>query len=572
MNYLDDNNENEIELPQFGPASNEAENDKPESQTIPNLDKKSILKELGIPVFDETKVNEFVVAGLSKENNYEWIATSDLESSENFGIVLNNMVLIKDLQFKEVVENFDVYTSMVQKDSQPGQGIYGHDLIAGAKRNILLASGDSVKIDNATLAVIKEDEADFNRLFSGKEYQELKLSQLTVHISPDTKETLKRLLDESGLDGEKIINDNIGEIYPKGLTRYALDDETNVSDEDYGYESPSEPFEPDEPIEPIEINETIEIEPVDQIHHNDSGVHSRQSYTMGGNGGAIPQQGETYRKNMAEIQNGVGNLAGGVASLVGGGAALTGVLAHKAGSFLKSLTTGLNNQFSAGREEARAQGASQGQMNQSEMTASPQAESEPVIAREQPLTYGLPAPSKSPDNFLFKQMEARREEYSRSISDFWAHEKIKPIKSQIEALARESGVSVSEMNQKVTHEPEYAYLRESIRHAVDADSELKDTLRTADSNFDEWIETYQVLKDKQERVVDPEAAEMLDNELENQRAQMEEAVSEAPPGEGMFSKLEELKMKLKEIVEKIREVISKWTSTNDNESGNSPAP
>ncbi|QTP13347.1 hypothetical protein [Serratia symbiotica] len=528
MNYLDDNNENVIELPQFGPASNEAENDTAERLVIPDYEKKEFLHENGIPVYDKDNEDQFAVAGLLEATDGEWVAVEDIDEAEVFGIVRNKVIIEREDSFEKLVANYHIIIATITHEVKPQ--LNEHDLLAGAKSTLELSSGDLIEIDNLTRDHIKINDKGFSEPeWSDAEFEELKLKDGSVHITPDTKERIIRELNRNGKDGAGILEENIGETYPAGSRTYHF--------------------------------ENVEIDP------NDDG-DARQRFTVGANGGAMPQQAQTYKKNMAEVQNGVGHLAGGVASLVGGGAALTGVLAHKAGAFLKSLSTGLTDR----NETVKADNSSRNKMSQNEMTASPQAESEPVITNDQPMTYGLPAPSKSPDNFLFEQMEARREEYSNSIRDFWAHEKIKPIKSQIEALARESGVSVSEMNQKVTHEPEYAYLRESIRHAVETDSELKDTLRTADSNFDEWIETYQVLKDKQERVVDPEAADMLDNELENQRAQMEEAVSEAPPGEGMFSKLEELKMKLKEIVEKIREVISKWTSSNDNESGNSPAP
>ncbi|MEA9392199.1 hypothetical protein SJI19_16870 [Acerihabitans sp. TG2] len=519
MSYSDDLND-DFDIPVFTPKENEIEVNSARPLSTPEINIEEVLKEKDIPIYDGSGEANLSVGGLKKNESDEWEVVDELEAAQEYGIFQKEQLVYQNVSIVHVIAHF----SNIANNAEFENFNQNFSLSSDKVSPLFLESGETITITNQLKDKIERDSSDFNKADSVNEhFEEVKLSDKNAHVRT---ETLRDLANEA--DDPQTVYKNQGQSFPPGSRTLHF--------------------------------ENVDVDPMD-------GGEPHQRFTLGGSGGAPAPQG-TYRKNMADVRNGVDHLAGGIASLIGGGAALTGVLANRAGTFMKSVSSGLQNQTpshpKADSPEAEAtQPIADVEGNKSERDFS---------ESDSPIIYSLPSPSKSPDNFLFGQMEARRDAYRESIDTFWAHEKVKPIKSQIEALARENGISVTEMNQKISHDPEYAYIRETIQNAVENDTELKDTLKTADNNLDEWIETYQVLKDKQQRVVDHDASEHIDSELEKQREQMEEVVADAPPGEDMFSKLEEFKMRIKEIVEKIREAISRFTSSKGQESENAPSP
>lgn len=534
MNYEDDANEIS-ELPTFGPIPSVENSEEVKKIEIPQVDKIEVLKENNIPIYDASNEDQYALAGLTKaSDDAEWEIVDDLESAQHYGIVFKRGILYESENFHEAVEAGRQINWNFSTDSPPD---WLQDFLKDTVHNLAMESGDSVQIDNSIKREIDKDEYDFAREHSVNEhFEELKLQDRNIYIRP---ETLERI-NAQATDPE-VVNSNIGQSFPPGsrATHFGSGSVENDT-----------------------------AQPIQQ-------PYQQPGYSQSPHGPETIQHA-AYRQNMAEIGNGAASLVGGAASLIGGGAALTGVLADKAGSLLKSVSQRLRTRSGPvsdpSSEDATFEDASFGS------AAMKKAGFKGAIITPDATVYQLENIGKgkvsphSPDKFMMNHLEQCREDYLKDIQQFWSHEKIKPIKEQIETLAHEQGISVSDMRQKVEREPDYAYLRNAIQGAVASDDSLSKVLKDADSNMDDWLETYEILKDKQERIVHPEAAQEMNEELGQQQEAMEDAVGEAPPGTDHFSKLEEFKMRLKEIVEKIREAISKLMPGKSQDVDNSPSP
>lgn len=538
MNYEDDANENS-ELPAFGPLPPKDDLEEVKKMEVPKIDKEEILKENNIPIYDASNEEQYALAGLTKaSDDSEWEIVDDLESAQHYGIVFKRGILYESENFHEAVEAGRQINWNFSTDSPPD---WLQEFLKDTVHNLAMESGDSVQIDNSIKREIDKDEHDFARGDSVNEhFEELKLQDRNIYIRP---ETLERI-NAQAADPE-VVNSNIGQSFPPGsrATHFGSSNGNGSSSADYDT-----------------------TQPYQQPYQQPGYSHSSH--------GPETIQHAAYRQNMAEIGNGAVTLVGGAASLIGGGASLTGVLADKAGSFLKSVTERLRTR--SGRasnpsfEDAQFEDASFGS------AAMEKAGFKGAIITPDATVYQLENIGKgkphSPEKFMMNHLDQCREDYVSDMQKFWTHEKIKPIKEQIETLAQEQGISVTEMRQKVERESDYAYLRNAIQGAVESDESLSKVLKDADSNMDDWLQTYEILKDKQERIVHPEAAQEMDEELGKQQDAMEEAVGEAPPGTDHFSKLEEFQMRIKEIIEKIREVISKLMPGKSQDAENSPSP
>lgn len=532
MNYEDDANEIS-ELPNFGPISSVENDEEVKKKENPQIDKAEILKENDIPVYDASNEEQYALAGLTKaSDDSEWEIVDDLESAQYYGIVYKRGILFTSENFNEAVDAGRMININFSTNSPPD---WLHEFLKDTVHDLAMKSGDSVQIDNSIKREITKDEYDFAREDSVDEhFEELKLQDQNIYIRP---ETLKRI-NEQAADPE-VVNSNIGQSFPPGSRAMHFGSGSVDYDTAQPYQQP----------------------------------YQQPGYSRSPHGPEAIQHA-AYRQNMAEIGTGAATLVGGAASLIGGGAALTGVLAGKAGSLLKNVTERLRTR--SGRasnpsfEDAQFEDASFGS------AAMEKAGFKGAIITPDATVYQLENIGKgkphSPEKFMMNHLDQCREDYVSDMQKFWTHEKIKPIKEQIETLAQEQGISVTEMRQKVERESDYAYLRNAIQGAVESDESLSKVLKDADSNMDDWLQTYEILKDKQERIVHPEAAQEMDEELGKQQDAMEEAVGEAPPGTDHFSKLEEFQMRIKEIIEKIREVISKLMPGKSQDADNSPAP
>lgn len=539
MNYEDDANENS-ELPAFGPLPPKDDLEEVKKMEIPKIDKEEILKENNIPIYDASNEAQYALAGLTKaSDDSEWEIVDDLESAQHYGIVFKRGILFESESFHEAVEAGRQINWNFSTDSPPD---WLYDFLKDTVHNLAMESGDSVQIDNSIKREIDKDEYDFARGDSVNEhFEELKLQDRNIYIRP---ETLERI-NAQAADPE-LINSNIGQSFPPGSRSTHFGSGYVEHDTTQPYQQP----------------------------------YQQAGYSQSPHGPETIQHA-AYRQNMAEIGNGAVTLVGGAASLIGGGASLTGVLADKAGSLLKSVTQKILNRSghasSSPTKDASFDNASFDDASFGSSLAGKDGFKGAIITPDATV-YQLEnnergnAKPHSPDRFMMNHLEQCHDDYLKEIQKFWSHEKIKPIKEQIETLAHEQGISVSDMRQKVEHEPDYAYLRNAIQGAVASDDTLSKVLKDADANMDDWLETYEILKDKQERIVHPEAAQDMDDELGKQQKAMEDAVGEAPPGTDHFSKLEEFKMRIKEIVEKIREMISKLMPGNSHDVENSPTP
>jgi hypothetical protein len=538
-----------IDLPNFIPESNVIDINDAKIPAASDIKMNEYLLALGIPIYDEEKENkgnDLSVVGINLIPRINtWAFVDNINDAKAYGIFKGDELISVHGSVEELVEHFNEVSQNASLDTVTNETPLDREALT----YLTFKSGDKIEIDSDLNYRMFGDTLRFklNKECENERFDEIKLETSSVYLTPETLSRLK----EKGIDPE-IIEKNKGDVFPRSIEDTNVDEISSLINQD-GI-----------PASINKLNENV----------NPNGFSDEYR----------PQTQPSYRQDMADVKNGADHLVSSVASLVGGGAALTGVLINQAGRFLKGISNKIeafNSKNSSINEKTTASDHEEPKSRVSDVEPTQAKEvvkevGDGIQAHQEPHNEDIDLgesqrKSKSVDDFLFTQMSASRDAYKQEIDNFWKNEKIIPIKEQIDALAKEQGVPVAELNQKISHDTEYEYIRDAIQRAVDGSAHLQDNLTEADSHLNDWIDTYEILKDKSERTISTEVSENIENELDKQKLDMEEVVAESPMGDGMFSKLEEFSMRIKEIVEKIREFVSKLTSGKNDSFDNSPS-
>jgi hypothetical protein len=195
------------------------------------------------------------------------------------------------------------------------------------------------------------------------------------------------------------------------------------------------------------------------------------------------------------------------------------------------------------------------------LTREAQPAPEPAPTREAPapMTAVLPRLSE----YRIGQVEKAAEAFGREQDAFWSSSnKLTALRSEMERLAKERGLSISDVTEKMKPGGDFAELREKFNAAVAENPDASTRKRAMDKALDSFVRQY---GRAQEEVLNPEQEgnphyEGLKKRLESSHDSMKSKTAGVPAfananGSLEASHFEKLREAVKQIMERVKAVV-----------------
>lgn len=269
----------------------------------------------------------------------------------------------------------------------------------------------------------------------------------------------------------------------------------------------------------------------------------------GGAPGAGPSQGQQ------QVKTGAQALAEGGLSLLGGAAVLTGAAFAAGGKVASSLA-----------------GVFSGRDNDAEMLESSGLTDAPPAG-----VAVLPRISE----YRVDQADKAANAYADAMKKLWGSGGLPSVRKEIEERARQTGLSVEDVMDKMKPNGEMAGLHEKFRTAVAESPDAQAHKKAMDKALDGWVRQY---GRGQEELLNPETGgnphfEALRDRLDQTRERMKKSTANTPLFEGEErSHAEKLRETILRIMEKLKEIARDFVSLvrgkggADVEADNAPSP
>lgn len=263
-------------------------------------------------------------------------------------------------------------------------------------------------------------------------------------------------------------------------------------------------------------------------------------------GGMIPGAGPT--QGQQQVKTGVQALAEGGMSLLGGAAALTGAALKAGGKVASSLAGALRERDGSEAQEAPAAGVA-------------------VLPRI--------------SEYRVDQAEKAANAYEDAMQKLWESGNLPNVRKEIEERARQTGLSVEDVMDKMKPNGEMSDLHEKFRSAVAESPDAQTNKKAMDKALDGWVRQY---GRGQEELLNPETEgnphfEALRDRLDNSHRRMQKNTANAPLFEGEDkSHAEKLRETIQRIMEKLKEIAKDFVNMvrgkkgADAEADNDPRP
>lgn len=176
------------------------------------------------------------------------------------------------------------------------------------------------------------------------------------------------------------------------------------------------------------------------------------------------------------------------------------------------------------------------------------------------------------------QAEKAANGYSEAMQKLWASGSLPNVRKEIEERARQTGLSVEDVMDKMKPNGEMADLADKFRSAVAASPDAQTHKKAMDKAFDGWVRQY---GRGQEELLNPETDgnphfEGLRDRLDKSFGRMQKSTSEVPLFEGEDkSHAERLREIVQRIMEKLKEIAKDFVSMvrgKGAEDDNAPSP
>lgn len=263
-------------------------------------------------------------------------------------------------------------------------------------------------------------------------------------------------------------------------------------------------------------------------------------------GGMIPGAGPT--QGQQQVKTGAQALAEGGMSLLGGAAALTGAALKAGGKVASSLAGALRERDGSEAQEAPAAGVA-------------------VLPRI--------------SEYRVDQAEKAANAYEDAMQKLWESGNLPNVRKEIEERARQTGLSVEDVMDKMKPNGEMSDLHEKFRSAVAESPDAQTNKKAMDKALDGWVRQY---GRGQEELLNPETEgnphfEALRDRLDNSHRRMQKNTANAPLFEGEDkSHAEKLRETIQRIMEKLKEIAKDFVNMvrgkkgADAEADNDPRP
>ncbi|MFA7522755.1 MAG: hypothetical protein WCY71_07535 [Halothiobacillaceae bacterium] len=263
-------------------------------------------------------------------------------------------------------------------------------------------------------------------------------------------------------------------------------------------------------------------------------------------GGMIPGAGPT--QGQQQVKTGAQALAEGGMSLLGGAAALTGAALKAGGKVASSLAGALRERDGSEAQEAPAAGVA-------------------VLPRI--------------SEYRVDQAEKAANAYEDAVQKLWESGNLPNVRKEIEERARQTGLSVEDVMDKMKPNGEMSDLHEKFRTAVAESPDAQTNKKAMDKALDGWVRQY---GRGQEELLNPETEgnphfEALRDRLDNSHGRMQKNTANAPLFEGEDkSHAEKLRETIQRIMEKLKEIAKDFVNMvrgkkgADAEADNDPSP
>ena len=263
-------------------------------------------------------------------------------------------------------------------------------------------------------------------------------------------------------------------------------------------------------------------------------------------GGMIPGAGPT--QGQQQVKTGAQALAEGGMSLLGGAAALTGAALKAGGKVASSLAGALRERDGNEAQEAPAAGVA-------------------VLPRI--------------SEYRVDQAEKAANAYEDAMQKLWESGNLPNVRKEIEERARQTGLSVEDVMDKMKPNGEMSDLHEKFRTAVAESPDAQTNKKAMDKALDGWVRQY---GRGQEELLNPETEgnphfEALRDRLDNSHGRMQKNTANAPLFEGEDkSHAEKLRETIQRIMEKLKEIAKDFVNMvrgkkgADAEADNDPSP
>lgn len=263
-------------------------------------------------------------------------------------------------------------------------------------------------------------------------------------------------------------------------------------------------------------------------------------------GGMIPGAGPT--QGQQQVKTGAQALAEGGMSLLGGAAALTGAALKAGGKVASSLAGALRERDGSEAQEAPAAGVA-------------------VLPRI--------------SEYRVDQAEKAANAYEDAMQKLWESGNLPNVRKEIEERARQTGLSVEDVMDKMKPNGEMSDLHEKFRTAVAESPDAQTNKKAMDKALDGWVRQY---GRGQEELLNPETDgnphfEALRDRLDNSHGRMQKNTANAPLFEGEDkSHAEKLRETIQRIMEKLKEIAKDFVNMvrgkkgADAEADNDPNP
>lgn len=260
-------------------------------------------------------------------------------------------------------------------------------------------------------------------------------------------------------------------------------------------------------------------------------------------GGMIPGAGPT--QGQQQVKTGAQALAEGGMSLLGGAATLTGAVLKAGGKVASSLAGALRERDGS---EAPAAGVA-------------------VLPRI--------------SEYRVDQAEKAANAYEDAMQKLWESGNLPNVRKEIEERARQTGLSVEDVMDKMKPNGEMSDLHEKFRAAVAESPDAQTNKKAMDKALDGWVRQY---GRGQEELLNPETEgnphfEALRDRLDNSRRRMQMNTANVPLFEGEDkSHAEKLRETIQRIMEKLKEIAKGFVNMvrgkkgADAEADNDPRP
>lgn len=263
-------------------------------------------------------------------------------------------------------------------------------------------------------------------------------------------------------------------------------------------------------------------------------------------GGMIPGAGPT--QGQQQVKTGAQALAEGGMSLLGGAAALTGAALKAGGKVASSLAGALRERDGSEAQEAPAAGVA-------------------VLPRI--------------SEYRVDQAEKAANAYEDAMQKLWESGNLPNVRKEIEERARQTGLSVEDVMDKMKPNGEMSDLHEKFRTAVAESPDAQTNKKAMDKALDGWVRQY---GRGQEELLNPETEgnphfEALRDRLDNSHGRMQKNTANAPLFDGEDkSHAEKLRETIQRIMEKLKEIAKDFVNMvrgkkgADAEADNDPSP